>query len=109
MQLETIGNYDKAAWRTWEQRIQLYLEGRVPRINRLIQGSFGRESKGLGFEFPFGSEQHDVDFDSVLADPGFQDMVTERWYRVWNNLGNVRGLKQQMQEIVGIIDLQLDR
>jgi len=109
LQLKTIGNYDEAAWSTWKQRIQPYLEGRVPRINRLIQGSFGRESKGLAFEFPFGIEQHDVDFDSVLADPGFPDMVAERWFRVWNNLGNVRGLKQQIQEIVGIIDLELDR
>jgi len=102
--LRTIDQYDAAAWRTWEQRIQPYLEGRVPRVNRLILGSVGQFG---GFEFPFGVEQQEVDFDSELGDLQFQDMVAERWFRIRALLNNVRDLQVEMQQIVGIIDQEL--
>jgi len=108
VRLNIIERYDAAAWITWEQRIQPYLEGRVPRVNRLIQGSFGRASRSRGFEFPFGMEQNDVDFDSVLGDAGFQDMIAERWFRVRTLLVNVRDLQVFMQETIQIIDRELD-
>ena len=97
-----------AAWATWEQRIQPYLEGRIPRLNRLILGSYGRSLRQSGEEFPFGLSRHNADFDGVLADPVFEDMIAERWLRVDARLLAIRDLQKLMEDIVAMIDMELD-
>lgn len=96
-----------AAWATWEQRIQPYLEGRIPRLDRLMLGSFGRNRTQSGGEFSFGLSRHNADFEGVLADPVFEDMIAERWLRVENRLESIRELQVLMEEIVGMIDKEL--
>jgi hypothetical protein len=100
-----IGN--DAAWATWEQRIQPYLEGRIPRIDRLMVGSFGRMLRQSGREPPFALSRHQADFEGVLADPVFEDMIAERWLRIEDRLGNIRELQNLMEEIVGMIESEL--
>ncbi len=97
-----------AAWATWEQRIQPYLEGRIPRLDRLILGSYGRMLKRSGEEFPFGLSRHNADFEGVLADPVFEDMIAERWLRVDARLLAIRDLQKLMEDIVAMIDMELD-
>jgi len=97
-----------AAWATWEQRIQPYLEGRIPRLDRLILGSYGRMLKRSGEEFPFGLSRHNADFEGVLADPVFEDMIAERWLRVDTRLLGIRDLQKLMEDIVTMIDMELD-
>ena len=97
-----------AAWATWEQRIQPYLEGRIPRLDRLMLGSYGRTQRQSGYEFPFGLSQHDADFEGVLADPVFEDMIAERWLRVEARLLGIRDLQKLMEDIVAMIDMELD-
>jgi len=96
-----------AAWATWEQRIQPYLEGRVPRLDRLMVGSFGRSLRQSGREPPFGLSRHEADFEGVLADPVFEDMIAERWLRIENRLGNIRELQNLIEEIVRMIESEL--
>ena len=96
-----------AAWATWEQRIQPYLEGRIPRLDRLMMGSFGRNRRQSGREFPFALSRHNADFEGVLADPVFEDMIAERWLRVEDRLENIREIQELMEEIVGMIDSEL--
>jgi len=96
-----------AAWATWEQRIQPYLEGRIPRLDRLMVGSFGRIRRQSGYEFLFDLSRHNADFEGVLADPVFEDMIAERWLRVLTRLENIRALQELMEEIVSMIDREL--
>ena len=97
-----------SAWAIWEQRIQPYLEGRIPRLNRLMIGSFGRVRTRSGMEFPFALSQHKADFERVLSDPVFEDMIAERWLRVENRLQSLRRLQVLMEEIVGMINIELE-
>ena len=97
-----------AAWATWEQRIQPYLEGRIPRLDRLMLGSYGRNLRQSGEEFPFGLSRHNADFEGVLADPVFEDMIAERWLRVDARLRGIRDLQKLMEDIVAMIDVELD-
>ena len=97
-----------AAWATWEQRIQPYLEGRIPRIDRLMLGSYGRIRRKSGEEFSFGLSRHNADFEGVLADPVFEDMIAERWLRVDARLLGIRDLQKLMEDIVAMIDMELD-
>ena len=94
-----------AAWATWEQRLQPYLEGRIPRLDRLLLGAFGRNRSQS--DFSFGLSQHDADFDGVLADPVFEDMLAERWLRVQTRLENIHDLQKLMEEITSIINNEL--
>jgi hypothetical protein len=94
-----------AAWATWEQRLQPYLEGRIPRRDRLLLGSFGRDRPSI--DFSFGRSQHESDFDGVLADPVFEDMLAERWLRVLARSERIQGLQKLMNEIVGLINNEL--
>lgn len=95
-----------AAWATWEQRLQPYLEGRIPRLDRLLLGSFGRNRSQS--DFSFGRSQHEADFDGVLADPVFEDMLAERWLRVQSRLEQIQDLQKLMEEIVSMINNELD-
>jgi len=99
-----------SVWATWEQRIQPYLEGRIPRLNRIILGSFSRNRyiKEAGWEIPFSLSAHNVDFESVLMDPAFEDMLAERWLRVQDRLWRIRNLQKLMEEIVNMINTEVD-
>ncbi len=77
-----------------------------PRLDRLMRGSYGR-SRQSGQEFPFGLSQHDADFEIVLADPVFEDMIAERWLRVETRLEGIRDLQKLMEDIVAMIDKEL--
>jgi hypothetical protein len=61
-----------------------------------------------GWELPFALSAHNVDFESVLADPAFEDMLAERWLRVQARLWNIRELQKLMQEIVSMINTEVD-
>jgi hypothetical protein len=60
-----------------------------------------------GRELPFALSRHHADFEGVLADPVFEDMIAERWLRVENRLGSIRELQILMDEIVRMIDGEL--
>lgn len=70
-------------------------------------GSFGRDWAQAGKEFPFSLSRHNSDFEGVLADPVFEDMIAERWLRVENRLNNIRRLQELMEEILKMIDREL--
>ncbi len=63
--LATLRYFDAQAWATWEQRIQPFLEGRVPRLERLRRGGFGSDPL-LGV--PFEPSRHAPQWEGVLAD-----------------------------------------
>lgn len=75
--LEQLRHADEQAWTTWEQRIQPFLEGRVPRVDRLRRGTFGT----LG-ELPFGPSPHPTDWTAVFGQRDFESMLAERWMRL---------------------------
>ena len=77
--LAALRDADAQAWATWEQRIQPFLEGRVPRLERLRNGGFGA-APDLGV--PFGPSRHAAQWEEVLRSAGFEDMLVERWMRL---------------------------
>jgi len=105
--LANIGEVTDRAWAIWEQRIQPYLEGRVPRTDRLIRGSFGRSQQALGNDLPFGLSQNEADFGGILADPAFEDMLAERWLRLATGTLSIGRLRESMNEIIDLIDEEL--
>ena len=62
-----------------------------------------------GIEFPFDQSPHAADFDGVLTDPVFEDMLAERWLRVENAQRDAVGLKAITEEIVMLIEAELER
>ena len=85
------------AWATWEQRVQPYLEGPVPRVERLRRGPYS-----LSVEIPFAASRFEPDFEALFRDPAFESMIAERWIRIntWRVI-----LDQVEAEMVGIVDL----
>lgn len=95
------------AWAVWERRIQPFLEGRVPRVDRLRLGGFAAE-RGIELEdFPFKPSANEADFDGLFADPAFEDMLAERWLRVENTVISSALLKETIEEIIGMIEAEL--
>lgn len=94
---------DEAAWATWEQRIQPFLEGRIPRVDRLREGLFGRTR-----EAPFGASRFSADFSGVLSDPAFEDMLAERWLRLLNGTQAFEGLSVDVDRIIELLESELD-
>jgi hypothetical protein len=101
--LARLGQSDANTWSTWEQRLQPYLEGRVPRIDRIMRGAYGALN-----ELPFTSSDRPIDFADVLGDPAFQDRVAERWLRLSIGSQEVEALQEVLDAIVGLIDLELE-
>ena len=95
---------DDSSWSVWESRLQPLLEGRVPRVERLRQGL----RNSLRGDVPFGESLHKPDFDGVLADPRFEDMLAERWLRLQNGLNALKGVNAMAERIVGLIDVELE-
>jgi hypothetical protein len=95
------------AWAVWEGRIQPFLEGRVPRVDRLRFGAYSLD-RGIGPEnFPLKSSVNERDFDGVLADPAFEDMLAERWLRVENAVQSSTVLNEIIEEIIRLIESEL--
>ncbi len=88
----------------WGQRIQPFLEGRIPRVERLRQGFAGTRT-----DLPFGPSPHKPDFDGVLADPRFEDMLAERWLRLRDGLHSMQRLSTFATEIIKLIDVELEQ
>jgi hypothetical protein len=97
-----LEKYDHLSWVVWEQRLQPFLEGRIPRVERLRQGL----ARDRG-DVPFGQSPHTADFDGVFADPNFEDMIAERWLRLQNGLISIGRLISKSEEIVDLIDAEL--
>jgi hypothetical protein len=88
------------AWATWSERLQPYLEGRVPRVARLRQGGYPRP-------VPFGPSPFVASYEDMFGDAAFESMVAERWARLdagSNVLGQIRSV---MTELVTLIDQEL--
>jgi len=97
--LSLLRERDDAAWATWEQRIQPFLEGRIPRVDRLRKGLVGA-SRPL----PFDESSHRTDFAEVIAEPAFEDMVAERWLRITDAYQRFGELSQEIDVILDLID-----
>jgi len=103
-QLDFTRRLDDQAWATWEQRMQPFLEGRVPRVDRIRRGLYSV----LGYEPPFGPSRHAADFEGVLTDPAFEDMLADRWLRLDRALAIFRELSLLIDRIVALIDSSLE-
>ena len=97
-----LEQFDDASWVVWEQRIQPFLEGRIPRIERLRQG-YARDRADV----PFGKSPHTADFDAVFADPIFEDIIAERWLRLQNGTLTIGRVISQSTKIIELIDAEL--
>ncbi len=102
-QLELVRHADQQAWSTWEQRTQPFLEGRVPRVDRLRKGV-----AGLYATIPFGPSPHPSQWKSVLADPAFEDMVAERWLRLGVASRRLSQVAPLIDSILRLIDEELN-
>ena len=78
------------------------LEGRIPRTDRLIRGTFGRFR-----DVPFGLSRHPADWSGVLDDPVFEDVLAERWMRLELATSELRGVREQVEEIEGLIERRM--
>jgi hypothetical protein len=101
-QLELVRYADQQAWSTWEQRIQPFLEGQVPRVDRLRKGVAGQYST-----VPFGPSPHPSQWERVLGDAAFEDMVAERWLRLRIASGRLAQVGPMIDSILRLIDEEL--
>lgn len=103
-QLATLRCYDAQAWATWEQRIQPFLEGGVPRLERLRRGGFGNAPL-LGV--PFGPSRQAPQWEEVLTDASFEDMLVERWMRLRLASLGYDDTMNLIEEIIRLIDKEM--
>ncbi|MBT8402329.1 MAG: hypothetical protein KJP18_00650 [Gemmatimonadetes bacterium] len=101
--LATQARRDEQAWAIWEDRTQPLLEGRLPRADRLIRGTFGTRR-----EVPFGLSRHPADWPGLLADPVFEDVLAERWMRLMLATVELRGIEVQVAAIAERIRTRLE-
>jgi len=94
-------NIDQA-WATWAERMQPFLEGRVPRGERLRRGSYGAE-----WPVPLAPSPFPPDFASMFNDPSFSSMIAERWMRLDQAARNVAAIGSLMEELIALIDEEL--
>ncbi len=80
--LEVSSLYGDAAWAVSVDRIQPFLEGRVPRVDRLLRGSYPRPDRPV----PFVPSPFTADFRSLFSSAAFESMIAERWMRL-NEVG----------------------
>jgi len=99
--LELVDRASEQAWATWSDRIQPYLETRVPRVDRLALGSFGVT---VGIDLPFGPGPFESKYEEIFMDPGFQSMIAERWFRVWDANSALEALGPLIDRIIVMID-----
>ena len=83
------------AWATWSERIQPFLEGRVPRVDRLRQGMRPQP-------VPFDPAPFPSQLEEIFSEPRFQDMIAERWIRI-------DATRILLEEIELILDELLER
>lgn len=103
-QLEQLRHADQQAWSTWEQRIQPFLEARVPRVDRLRRGTFGA---ALG-ELPFGPSPHPVDWTDLFGQRDFESMLAERWMRLSIAAQRFDAVLRTTDAIVRLTDRRLE-
>jgi hypothetical protein len=122
--LARLREQDEAASAVSALRLQPFLEGRVPRVERLRRGLVGstgeypwrRHSRAAGLtsqqqegpvQLPFGPSPHAPDFDAVFGEPALEDMLAERWFRL--AMGSVRlaEVETRLVEVISLIDLEL--
>lgn len=94
-------NIDQA-WATWAERMQPFLEGRVPRVERLRRGTYGAERP-----LPLAPSPFTSDFASIFNDPSFSSMIAERWMRLDQAGRNVDAIGSLMEELIALIDSEL--
>jgi hypothetical protein len=99
--LELVDRNSQQAWATWSDRIQPYLEARVPRVNRLALGSFGT---AVGNDVPFGPGPFESKYQEIFTDPGFQSMIAERWFRVRAANSAREALEPMIERLIVMID-----
>ena len=93
---------DDQAWATWEQRLQPFLEGRVPRVDRVREGLFGDL-----YDVPFGPSGYPTNFGALLGERVFQDMLAERWLRLHDASTSFDELSLELDGITKLIDSEL--
>lgn len=102
--LHHLERIDTSTWSVWEDRIQPLLEGRIPRVERLRLGL----RASISDDVPFGESPYSPDFDGVLADPRFEDMLAERWLRLKSGLNALERVNSRAEDIARLIDLGLE-
>jgi hypothetical protein len=102
--LDRLREQDEAASAVSELRLQPFLEGRVPRVERLRRGFFGGRNE---YEFPFGPSSNPVDFNAVFGEPELEDMLAERWFRLMMGSVNLADVEAHLVEVISLIDLEL--
>jgi hypothetical protein len=102
--LDRLREQDEAASAVSELRLQPFLEGRIPRVERLRRGLFGSTNE---YEFPFGPSPHPVDFNAVFDKPELEDMLAERWFRLIMGSVDLADVEAHLVEVISLIDLEL--
>ena len=101
--LESLQAFDADAWATWEQRLQPFLEGRIPRVDRILHGLFSQR-----YDVPFVASGSTADLVGLLAEPRFQDMVAERWLRLFTARVRFADVSDELNGTIALIDAELD-
>jgi len=104
-----VAEYDRAltnfervadqAWATWSERIQPFLEGEVPRVDRLRLGSFNS-----GGQVPFEPAPFPSNYDGIFRSPAFQSMIAERWIRTRSSLTTLEDIARRTTDLIAMID-----
>ena len=68
---------------------------------------FGKLAEEDGLTLPFDASPHGADFDGVLSNPAFEDMLAERWLRVENSKDDAAKLRAHVEEIIRLIEIEL--
>jgi len=93
------------SWAIWMDRIQPYLEGRVPRVDRLRLGPYSVEENPVPFEAsPFAP-----DYARLFADRVFESMLAERWMRLQQTEVALRTIESAATDLLELIDQDLKR
>lgn len=92
------------SWEIWANRIQPYLEGRVSRVDRLRLGAYGAIADVPLDPSPFAPKYADL-----FADPVFESMLAERWFRLRQAEEDLVTIEEAGTELVRLIDDDLGR
>ena len=102
--LDRLREQDEAASAVSELRLQPFLEGRVPRVERLRRGLVGSTNE---YGFPFGPSPHPADFDALFGEPKLEDMLAELWFRLKMGSADLADVEAHLVEVISLIDLEI--